>query len=636
MSGTIIYDIIYKKSKKEQMNNMLKRAALLLSGLLLIFTVGCTDVKDEGVEPFALNEVSLTTSEFTINRDRIVSYLKSVDDDSMLYVFRDAAGLDTKGTYPLGGWDSPDVKLRGHTTGHYMTALAQAYAENKDEALKEKLDYIVEELGKCQEALPSCSNDMGGKNNEGYLAGYPEKQFILLESFATYGKDDDQIWAPYYTNHKIMAGLIDAYKLAGNEKALEIVTKMGDWVNGRLSKCTREQLDQMWSIYIAGEFGGMNETMAELYYLTGKEEYITAAKYFDNTKLFNACSAGEDILEDMHANQHIPQITGSLRMYDQTDEQFYYDVAKNFWDMVVNHRQYCNGGTGEGERFKGRDKIAEHLEGNEAETCATYNMLKLSRNLFFHDPDVKYMDYYERGLYNDILASLLTARAGNNVTYFMPLAPGSRKDFGNGYTCCAGTGMENHTKYQDSIYFREADNSALYVNLYIPSELNWEEKGFKLRQETSWPSQQSSKFIVDDGGRMDIRFRVPYWTESGFTIEINGKTQDIEGKPGSYASVSRRWKAGDVIVVSYPYSFRLERTPDDSNVGAIFYGPILLVGKDKRMDFIELELNTEDLSQSIKVTDEEKMTFEVNSVTLVPMYTASNFRYHAYFRISDK
>jgi len=616
---------------------MHKKAAAFLFCILLIFTAACTEASDKIVaEPFSLSEVSLYPSEFTKNRDRMLSYLESVNDDSMLYVFREAAGLDTSGTYPLGGWDSPDVKLRGHTTGHYMSALAQAYAESRNETFKKKLDYIVEELGKCQDALPSQSNDMGGKNSEGYLAGYPEKQFILLESFATYGKEDNQIWAPYYTCHKIMAGLLDAYKLAGNEKALEIAVKMGDWVYGRLSKCTREQLDKMWSIYIAGEFGGMNEVMAELYNITGKEEYLATAKYFDNTTLFNACAAGEDILEEMHANQHIPQITGSLRIYEQTDELFYYDVAENFWDMVVNHRQYCNGGTGEKERFKGRDKIAEHLEGYEAETCATYNMLKLSRNLFFHAPDAKYMDYYERGLYNDILASLLTVRSGNNVTYFMPLAPGSRKDFGNGYTCCAGTGMENHTKYQDSIYFKAKDNSALYVNLYIPSELNWEDKNFKLKQETNWPSQQSSTFTVEKGGRMAINFRVPYWAENGFTIEVNGKNQEIGAQPGCYVTVSRRWKAGDVISVSYPYSFRLERTPDDSTVGALFYGPVLLVGKDRRTDFIELKLNTEDLTKSVKTVDEEALTFEADSVMLVPMYTANNFRYHAYFKISDQ
>jgi len=616
---------------------MYRKAVLFLFCILLIFTAACSAEKEILVaEPFSLSEVTLTPSKFTENRDRMLSYLESVNDDSMLYVFRDAAGLDTTGTYPLGGWDAPDVKLRGHTTGHYMTALAQAYAETKNEKFKQKLDYIVDELAKCQEALPSQDNGMGGKNSEGYLAGYPEKQFILLESFATYGTGEDQVWAPYYTNHKIMAGLLDAYKLAGNEKALEIAKKMGDWVYGRLSKCTREQLDRMWSIYIAGEFGGMNEIMAELYRISGKKEYIEAAKFFDNTPLFNACAAGEDILADMHANQHIPQITGCLRIYEQTNEKFYYDVAENFWDMVVNHRQYCNGGTGEKERFKGRDEIAKHLEGYEAETCATYNMLKLTRNLFFHAPDAKYMDYYERGLYNGILPSLLTVRSGNNVTYFTPLAPGSRKEFGNGYTCCAGTGMENHTKYQDSIYFRTRDNSALYVNLYIPSVLNWEEKGFKMRLETNWPSQQSSKFIIEKGGRLDINFRVPYWAESGFTIEINGKVQEMDALSGSYVTVGRRWKEGDEIVVSYPYSLRLERTPDDSTVGALFYGPILLVGKDRRSDFIELKLNTEDLSQSIKTLDEETLTFEAGSVTLVPMYTAYNFRYHAYFKIADE
>ncbi len=587
------------------------------------------------VKPFNLSEVTLLTSPFTANRDRTVNYLKSCNDDSMLYVFRVTAGLDTKGASPIGGWDAPDSKLRGHTTGHYLLALSQAYAESQDTELKAKIDYLVAELAKCQEALPSQSNDMGGFNNEGYLAGYPEKQFIRLEAFATYGSGPDQVWAPYYTNHKIMSGLIAAYKLAGNTQALDIVTKMGDWVYGRLSKCTREQLDRMWGIYIAGEYGGMNEVMAELYSLTGDSKYIATAKYFDNTTLFDACAQNNDILTGKHANQHIPQITGSLRVFDVTNEQSYYDTAKNFWDMVAEHRIYCTGGTSQGEMFRQRDRIAQYISSDTTETCCTYNMLKLTRNLFFHDSQPKYMDYYERALYNNILASQRQSGSGHNITYFMPLNPGAQKGFGNGYTCCAGTGMENHTKYQDSIYFKSADETALYINLYIPSALNWAKKGFKITQQTNWPSQQSSTFTVNEGGQLGINFRVPYWSGSDFSIKINGVDQEVEATAGSYVTISRTWAAGDEIVVSFPYSFRVEPTPDDSSVIALFYGPILLVGKDNSTSYINLSLNTENLSESITPVDGQPMNFITNGVTLVPMYTASGFRYHAYFKLAQ-
>lgn len=584
------------------------------------------------VKPFDLSEVTLLTSPFTANRDRTVNYLKSCNDDSMLYVFRVTAGLDTKGASPLGGWDAPDSKLRGHTTGHYLLALSQAYAETQDTELKAKIDYLVAELAKCQEALPSRSNDMGGFNNEGYLAGYPEKQFIRLEAFARYGSGPDDVWAPYYTNHKIMSGLIAAYKLAGNTQALEIVTKMGDWVYGRLSKCTREQLDTMWGIYIAGEYGGMNEVMSELYNITGDQKYVETAKFFDNTALFNATAQNNDTLNGKHANQHIPQMTGALRVFDATNEQYYYNIAKNFWDMVVEHRMYCIGGTSQGEMFRQRDRIAQYISSDTCETCCTYNLLKLTRALFFHDPQPKYMDYYERALYNDILASQRQSGSGHNVTYFMPLNPGAQKGFGNGYTCCAGTGMENHTKYQDSIYFKSADENTLYVNLYVPSTLNWSKKGFKITQQTNWPSEQSSRLTVNEGGQLDIKFRVPYWSGSDFSITINGVEQEIEATAGSYVTVSRKWEAGDEIVVSFPYSFRVEPTPDDSSVIALFYGPILLVGKDDRTSYINLTLNMQNLSESITPVAGQPFTFTTNGVTLVPMYTASGFRYHAYFK----
>ena len=272
-----------------------------------------------------------------------------------------------------------------------------------------------------------------------------------------------------------MAGLLDAHRVTGNEQALEILTGIGDWAHERLAPLPPDQLERMWDIYIAGEYGGVNESLATLHGLTGTEEYLVAAGRFDNSAVMDPVALGEDVLDGRHANQHIPQFTGYLRIYEGSDEAEYYTAAKNFWDMVVPHRIYSHGGMGVGEMFRTRDVIVESLydDRNHAETCPLYNMLKLSRNLFFHEPDPKYMNYYERGLLNQIAGSRRDVDSvdGPEVTYFVPVQPGSRRRYGNTGTCCGGTGMENHTKYQDSIYFRSADDSALYVNLYVASTL---------------------------------------------------------------------------------------------------------------------------------------------------------------------
>jgi DUF1680 family protein len=576
-------------------------------------------------DPFALYDVSLASSLFTENRDRTLAYLLSLDDDRMLYNFRATAGLDLKGAQPLGGWDEPTGNLRGHSTGHYLSALAQAYGSAQDEAtkkkFKDKIDYMVTELKKCQDALAA-----EGKYTEGFLSAYPEDQFKLLEQYTTY----PTIWAPYYTLHKIMAGFIDCYKIEGNQDALTVVTKMGDFVYNRLSKCTSEQRKKMWSMYIAGEFGGMNEVLAELYGITKDEKYLTASKYFDNDKLFVPMSNNTDTLSGMHANQHIPQVIGALQIFDQTGDSYYYNVANNFWNIVTKDHMYNIGGSGEGEMFKEPGKIAKYLDEKDAETCFTYNMLKLTRGLFFHNQDPKYMDYYERALYNDILASQNHDEHGG-VTYFMPLGPGQSKTYTddyNSFTCCHGTGMENHTKYQDSIYFKSDDSSKLYVNLYIPSTLNWQEKGLKVTQTGNYLKDQATTLTINGNGKLDINLRVPYWVEKGFTVKINGTAQNIEAKAGAYISLNRDWKDGDRIDIAMPFSFRLERTPDDPTIGSIMYGPLVMVGKDSRTSYIEISQDTSE----IKATA-DALTFTVNGVTLVPMYTAYDFQYHAYFKI---
>ncbi len=572
---------------------------------------------------FDLGKVSLQSSIFTDHRDKDYAYLLSVNDDQMLYNFRSAAGLDVKGAQPLTGWDASDCNLRGHSTGHYLSALALAYASSGDVKFKNKIDYMITELGKCQDALST-------KYSPGFLSGYSEEQFIKLEQYTTY----PTIWAPYYTLHKIMAGLVDCYQFGGNTQALEISKKMGDWVYGRLSKLPKDQLQKMWSMYIAGEFGGMNEVMAKLYAITGDEKYLTTAKYFDNPKLFTPMANNNDTLGGMHANQHIPQIIGALQIFDENKDPNYYNIASNFWNMVTGHHIYSIGGTGEGEMFKNADKIAEFIDDKDAETCATYNMLKLTRNLFLHNPDAKYMDYYERALYNNILGSQDPNSGTGGSCYFTPLGPGGQRGYDtDGFTCCHGTGMENHVKYGDSVYFKSEDKSTLYVNLYMPSTLDFQEKGFKITQTGDYLTEQGTAITVDGEGQLDIKLRVPYWIQKGYTVRINGVVQKITATPGSYITLSRVWTKGDKIDISMPFSFRLERTPDDPTKVSIMYGPLVMVGKSDSTDWIKLTLDSTDISKSITPT-KDPLTFTTNGITLVPEYKASDCAYHAYFIVN--
>ena len=440
-----------------------------------------------------------------------------------------------------------------------------------------------------------------GRRHSGFLSAYPETQFVRLEEFAAYGGNPG-IWAPYYTLHKILAGLLDAHQLAGNTQALNIAAKIADWVHSRLAPLPQAQLDRMWNTYIAGEYGGINDSLAQLAALRpGGTDYGATAKRFINTAVYKPVAANQDILDGRHANQHIPQFIGYLRMFEHTNEPDFHTAARNFWDMVVPHRVYAHGGVGVGEILRARDVIAGSLyqdqrNANHAETCPLYNMLKLSRNLFFHDPDAKYMNYYEQGLFNQILGSRrdIDSSTSPMVTYFVPVRPGQRRSYGNVGTCCGGTGMENHTKYQDSIYFRAADDSALYVNLYIASTLSWPERRFTITQATKFPFEGSSTLTVNGSGPLDIKLRVPAWVRKGYAVRINGAAQRLDAAPGTYVTVSRQWKTGDTIEIAMPFSFRVERTLDNPAVQSIFYGPTLLavqhdvVGKDLESGLINL------------------------------------------------
>ena len=365
--------------------------------------------------------------------------------------------------------------------------------------------------------------------------------------------------------------------------------------------------------------------------------------------------ANNDILDGRHANQHIPQFSGYLRIFEQTDERGYHTAAKNFWDMVVPHRVYSHGGIGVGEILRKRGAIAGSLYSepnnrNHAETCVVYNMLKLSRNLFFHEPDAKYMNYYEQGLFNQILASRRDSDSitSPEVTYFVPVRPGEAREYGNVGTCCGGTGLENHTKYQDSIYFRSADDATLYVNLYIPSTLEWREKGFTIEQRTRYPFEGASTITVTGNGRLGLMLRVPSWVRRGYTVSVNGAAQRITATPGQYVRIDRQWRSGDRIEISMPLSFRAERTIDDPSVQSIFYGPTLLsvqapaVGDTLETGLINVSLYkhfklTGDFGSGMQPTAGKPLYFTADGQTLAPLFVADPQQgqsqpYHIYVR----
>ncbi|MGW1716804.1 glycoside hydrolase family 127 protein [Streptomyces sp. NPDC002156] len=588
------------------------------------------------VHPFPLDQVTLGEGVFRRKRDLMLEYARAYPADRILAVFRANAGLDTRGAQPPGGWETADGNLRGHFGGHFLTLVAQAYADTREAALKTKLDYLVTALGECQQALADHGSPR--PSHPGYLAAYPETQFVLLESYTTY----PTIWAPYYTCHKIMRGLLDAHTLTGNQQALTIVSKMGDWVHSRLSRLPQAQLERMWSIYIAGEYGGMNEVLADLYALTGRAEHLAAARCFDNTALLDACAENRDILDGRHANQHIPQFTGYVRLFDHTGETEYATAARNFWGMVAGPRTYSLGGTGQGEMFRARNAIAATLGDNNAETCATYNMLKLSRQLFFHTPDPAYLDYYERGLTNHILASRRDARSSDSpeVTYFVGMGPGVVREFGNTGTCCGGTGMENHTKYQDSVYFRSADGNALYVNLYLASTLRWPERSLVVEQTSDYPAEGVRTLIFrEGGGNLDLKLRVPSWATGGFAVAVNGVPQAATSAPGSYLTLSRNWQPGDRITVSAPYRLRVERALDDPTVQSLFYGPVLLVARSQATTLRTFSFYKDftlrgDLAATVR-PEGRPLHFTTHGLTLAPFHIADTARYHAYFKRSE-
>lgn len=576
-------------------------------------------------------------------QERMIRWLLSVDDDQMLYNFRSAAGLDVRGAGPMTGWDAPECNLKGHTTGHYLSGLALACSVHGQPELKDKINYMVNALAECQKALEAkgCA--------KGFLSAYSEQQFDLLEVYTRY----PEIWAPYYTLDKIMSGLYDCYCLAGSKEAFHLLTGLGDWVYGRLSRLSRAQLDKMWSMYIAGEFGGMISVMVRLYRETGDGRYRRAALFFRNEKLFYPMEENVDTLKDMHANQHIPQAIGALELYKAGGGKRYLAIARNFWQMVVRSHEYSIGGVGETEMFHEPGDIAHYMTDKSAESCASYNLMRLTFGLFGLSPDSRKMDYYENVLYNHILSSA-SHKADGGTTYFMPVRPGGRKEFNTSEnTCCHGTGLESRFRYIRNIYAAGEDKKEVYVNLYIPSELDMED-GWKLKLEEDARTQGGYRITFNgpkDGGERTVALRIPCWAGEDWDIRIHtvqpegadadglaktdavtkasqGFTVDSDG----YVRIRRQWMPDDRMEISLPFRFRKLPAPDGSAYSSVAYGPYILAALNDGEEYLPCpDVDRWNDQMAREVFRDGVREFVADGMKWMPLADVDEERYHIYF-----
>jgi hypothetical protein len=586
------------------------------------FTIETRDKIALQAQPFPLSEVRLLDGPFKHAQDLDAQYLLSLDVDRLLHTFRVNAGLPSTAR-PYGGWEEPKGELRGHFVGHYLSACALMYASTGDERLKQKSEALVAGLAACQAKFPS-----------GYLSAYPEEFIDRVEK-------QQPVWAPYYTLHKIFAGLLDMYVLCGDPQALDIARKFGDWAIARNARLTDPQMQAM----LGNEHGGMNECLANLYALTGEEKYLAISKRFNHQAVIGPAMLRQDKLTGLHANTQFPKFIGVSRQYELTGDESLNTAATFFWNTVVHERSYVIGGNSDGEHFSSKEKLSTALGPSTTETCNTYNMLKLTRHLFCWDPQVEYADYYERALYNHILAS---QNPEDGMTcYYVPLRSGSRKTYcthDGSFWCCTGTGVENHAKYGDSIYFHTAE-STLFVNLFIASELDWKARGIKVRQETAFPTADTTKliFTCDKPAEIELKLRWPSWATHGFIVSVNGSPLKTAGQPGSWVPLKRVWKGGDTITVKMPFSLHTEGFADNPNRFAFLNGPIVLCAQvDPGKPFPAVVAERDQVAQALKPAGKlNRFTAPADTfrapgasalVTLEPFYAMHGGRpYQVYF-----
>ncbi|GGA99665.1 glycoside hydrolase family 127 protein [Puia dinghuensis] len=572
--------------------------------------------------PFDLKDVRLLDGPFKQAMEADARYLKEIDPDRLLSEFRRHSGLDPKAE-KYGGWESSG--LAGHTLGHYLSACSMQYAATGDTAFLHRVSYIVSELAVCQQA-----------RNTGYIGAIPREDTLWAEVAAghirSHGFDLNGAWSPWYTVHKVMAGLLDAYLYCGNARALAVEKGMADWTSTIVGNLPDSSIQKM----LACEYGGMNDVLANTYALTGDRKYLLLSYKFHDKRILDSLSRDMDDLAGKHSNTQIPKVIGCARRYELTNDDRDRRIAESFWAIIVKDHSYATGGNSDYEYLGPPRQLNNELTENTTETCNTYNMLKLTRHLFAWHPSAMLMDYYEKALYNHILAS--QNHATGMMTYFVPLRMGGHKEYSdpfNTFTCCVGSGMENHVKYGESIYSRGSDGS-LYVNLFISSRLNWREKSVTIQQLSGLPGNDRVTLTITAARptTFTLRVRKPHWATNSQSFPV--------GEDG-YITITRTWKGTETIDLHFQENFYTESIPDNPNRIALFYGPVLLAGElgNKEPDPVKgipvLVASGQDPNQWVHQAGTDDLVFHTTGagqpaeITLIPFNRTENEYYSVYW-----
>lgn len=583
-------------------------------------------VKQKAI-PFSLSDVSLLEGPFKKAQEVDEKFILNLKVDKLLSRYLSHSALKPKDEVYSSSWETGGAG--GHTLGHYLSASSMMYASTGNPKLKEKVDYTVGELAKCQ------------KEREGYVGSLLGENSLWRELAAgdvrAEGGRLNGLFVPFYSWHKLWAGLIDAYTYTGNEQARQVVIGLADWLYNRLKNLT----DQQWQQIMIAEHGGMLEGISNVYALTGDKKYLEMTNWFYHKELFRPLLALQDSLKWKHANTQLPKVVGLERRFELTGNNDDHKITTFFWETITNHHSYCNGGNSDWEHFGKPDKLGSRLSTQTTESCNTYNMLKLTKKLITVEPNVAKADYYEKALYNHILASQNPETGG--FTYFVPLTSGCKREYQlTNFTCCTGTGMENHSKYGEAIYFKSEDEG-LFINLYIPSILNWKEKGVEIVQEHTYPLNGNIQFKVNASTpkSFPIYLRYPSWAKQGGELYINGNKEKIEAKPGSYIKLVRLW-GKDLVEFKLSMPLYLDPLPDMPDRCAIKYGPLLLaacLGKEevRSSDIPVLKAKGKPVQQWLKMIDKEIATFKTQNVgfprdiVFKPFYQVFDERYAVYF-----
>ena len=593
------------------------------------------------MKPFAQNRVKLQPSVFQNAQQTDLKYILALDPDQLLAPYLIDAGLTPKAER-YGNWES--IGLDGHIGGHYLSALAMMYASTGEEELKRRLDYMISELARCQKA-----------NGNGYVGGIPQGK-VFWERIhkgdidgSSFGLNNT--WVPLYNIHKLFAGLSDAYLIAGNTEAKKILIKLSDWFIELIRPLTDDQIQQI----LKTEHGGINETFALVYEITKDNKYLETSIKLCHSAILEPLIHKEDKLNGLHANTQIPKVIGFEKIAQITNNNEWSEAAHYFWENVSKSRSVAFGGNSVREHFNPANDFSSMLKSNQGpETCNSYNMLRLTKSLFLKNSDPSYLEFYERTLYNHILSSQHPVKGG--FVYFTPIRPNHYRVYSQPNTsmwCCVGSGIENHSKYNELIY--SYNENTVFVNLFIPSHLNWKEKGIQIVQNTGFPYSNESTIVINSGQqkKFNIAIRKPLWAEK-FTLLMNGKVYPLPTTQDRYVMINKKWKKGDKITITFETKLRLENLPDGSNWKAFLTGPIVLAAKTSQADMpglfaddsrmgheakgtlIPLHMahpligNSESILQNLKLI--KPLHYKMDSLTLQPFFEIHESRYQMYFQ----